>query len=630
MCGIAGFIEFKANRKKAALLESIEAMTQSIAHRGPDGSGAWLDESSGVALGHRRLSIIDLSDTGSQPMASASGRFVITFNGEVYNFKEIRSELEAKGIRFRGGSDTEVLVEAIAEWGIENAVRKCIGMFAFAVWDKKDKVLYLVRDRMGVKPLYYTYTQEGTFLFSSQSKSFLKHPHFTPSISLEATAGYLQFGYLPRSQSIYKGAQQLSPAHILEVRAQGKLKQYRYWNLPTEKINLSELDALAQLDKILKDSIRLRMRSDVPLGAFISGGVDSSAVVAYMQRISDKPIKTFCIGFNNPALDESKYARAVAQHLHTDHTETIMSDEDLLSLIPNISSYYDEPFADFSMLPTMLVSRIARQQVTVSLSGDGGDELFQGYLSYKTARQMLMIKKILPAGITLPMLRVMPPVFWKMAEKVTGIKMHESRIATIISMLGEKDNQKVLMRFFGNLWPEKLPLLSKEFSSLQTEKYLNGRLQGVEDMQRLDAGLYLPDDILTKVDRASMAYGLEAREPLLDHRLVEFAFSLPEHYKVRRGTAKYLLKKALYQHVPPALIERPKKGFSPPLHEWLRGPLRDWAEDLISEKNLKQGDILDPQLVRSKWSAHLAGTADYSFALWGVLMFQNWRRNYKV
>lgn len=629
MCGIAGFIEFRANRKKLELLESVKEMTDSIAHRGPDGSGAWVDEAKGIAFGHRRLSIIDLSDAGSQPMASANGRFVITFNGEVYNFKEIRGELEQKNIRFRGSSDTEVLVEAIAEWGIERAVSKCVGMFAFAAWDKKNNTLYLVRDRMGVKPLYYTRTENRTLLFSSQSKSFLKHPDFKPSIAIESVAGYLQFGYLPRGRSIYQGAQQVPPAHILEVNAEGKIRSYPYWQLPAEKSTLNEQEALEKLDEILKDSIRLRMRSDVPVGAFLSGGIDSSAVVAYMQQASNRPVKTFCVGFTSPGIDESKYAKAVAEHLQTDHTEIIMDQEELLTLIPTLHKFYDEPFADFSMLPTMLVSQIARKHVTVSLSGDGGDELFQGYQSYARARQILAYKRLIPAPIFAPILGVMPPIFWSMAEKITQIKMDKERIKTILKMVNEKNNHNILKRFFGNLWLDKLPVQSNEFSLPEVEKYIGQPLESVEDMQRLDAGLYLPDDILTKVDRASMAYGLEAREPLIDHRLVEFAFSLPDSYKFKRGKSKYLLRQALYKHVPPKLIERPKRGFSPPLHEWLRGSLREWAEDLISEQSLKQDTILDAALIRSKWVAHQAG-ADHSFALWGVLMLQNWRRHYKI
>jgi len=629
VCGIAGFWEFKGARGAAELLDITRNMTAVLAHRGPDGEGVWAEESAGLAFGHRRLSIIDLSDAGSQPMVSANQRFVITFNGEIYNFQEIRKLLEAGGAAFHGHSDTEVLLEAISAWGLEAALAKCIGMFAFALWDRKNRVLQLVRDRMGVKPLYYTAIENRAVLFASQSKSFLKHPYFRPRISLESTAGYLQYGYLPKSRSIYENTAQVLPGHIVTISGDGSIKHAAYWSLPDEQLNISEAEAAERTEEILESAIKLRMRADVPVGAFISGGVDSSAVVAYMQKSVTRKVKTFCIGFNNAALDESKYAKAIANHLGTDHTEVIMDEKDLFSLIPLLPEYYDEPFADFSMLPTMLVSKIAREQVVVSLSGDGGDELFTGYDKYKAARSLLRI----PQGalkIFLPLLENLPIGFWQGVGKIGGVGVTQRRLDRLKKIIRADSKKEVLIDFYNNLWRESLPMLSAEYKTLYREKYIPERLEGVEDMQRIDAGFYLPDDILTKVDRASMAYGLEAREPLLDHRLVELAFSLPLSYKLKGGKTKIPLRKALYKHVPAKLIERPKQGFGPPLHEWLRGPLRDWAENLLDEKKLEGEGILDGKQIKTVWRRHLDGTEDNSFALWSVLMFQMWRGYYRL
>ncbi len=629
MCGISGFWEFRALRRREELQKNIESMTSVLAHRGPDGQGTWIEESAGVAFGHRRLSIIDLSTAGSQPMLSANERFVITFNGEIYNFQEIRKELENGGVVFRGHSDTEVLIEAIVIWGLDATVKKCIGMFAFALWDRGEQKLFLVRDRMGVKPLYYSIIANQAVLFASQSKSFLKHPYFKPAISLESTAGYLQYGYLPRSQSIYENTAQVLPGHIVAISQDGWIKQSCYWSLPTERLAISENEASERLEEILKSSIKLRMRADVPVGAFISGGVDSSAVVAYMQKSVSRKVKTFCIGFNNAVLDESKYAKAVANHLGTDHTEVIMDEKDLFSLIPTLPEYYDEPFADFSMLPTMLVSKIAREQVVVSLSGDGGDELFTGYDKYKAAALLLRIpQKTLRC--LLPMIDNLPFGLWQGFGKVLGLKVTSRRIDRLKKIIKADGKKEILLDFYNNLWREELPLLSPEYSALHREKYVPERLENIEDMQRIDASFYLPDDILTKVDRASMAYGLEAREPLLDHRLVEFAFSLPLSLKLKKGKSKYLLRKALYKYVPEKLIDRPKQGFGPPLHEWLRGPLRDWAENLLDHKKLEQDGILDGNVIRKTLQNHLDGIEDNSFALWSVLMFQEWKGYYRV
>lgn len=640
MCGIAGL--FDPERRSTG--DALEALTQDMVrvlhHRGPDAHGVWTEPEAGVTLGHARLSIIDLSAAGAQPMVSASGRYVLSYNGEVYNAGELRAELEQAGHRFRGHSDTEVMVEGFAAWGVPETVERLIGMFAFAVFDRKEQVLTLVRDRLGIKPLYWGRI-DGRIAFASELKAFRPLPGFPPEIDREALASYLCTGYVPAPASIYRGISKLEPGTMLEVRADGVVRSHTYWSAldvalrgQSLLLRADEAEAVAKLEALLSDAVTRRMVADVPLGVFLSGGIDSSTVAALMQANSQAPIRSFSIGFHEAAYNEADAAKAVAQHLGTDHTELIVSAEQAQSVVPKLPEIYDEPFADVSQIPTYLVSEMTRRHVTVALSGDGGDELFAGYNRYAQGLRAVRALRRLPGplpGAVSRLLSLASPQTWDaicacvpaaVRPRQPGDKLHK-----LAAVLGaeEGDYYRVLVSPWAEAWslvqgasrPEPAPFA----------KDVRGRFKNeLAWMQYADMVTYLPDDILTKVDRASMAVSLEARVPLLDHRVVAFAWQLPDTFKIRDGQGKWLLRQVLYKYVPKALVERPKMGFGVPIDAWLRGPLKDWAEDLLDPAQMTQAGYLDPAPIRLKWAEHLSGRRNWQHFLWNVLMFEAWRR----
>jgi len=630
----------------------VSRMADRLAHRGPDDSGVWVDAEAGIALGFRRLAIVDLSPAGHQPMSSSDGRYVIAFNGEVYNFGELRKDLEPLGHTFRGHSDTEVMLEAVSEWGLETAIRKFVGMFAFALWDRRERVLHLVRDRLGIKPLYCGW-QDKTFLFASELKALRAHTDFEPEINRGALALYLRYGYIPQPYSIYQGIWKLPPGHILSLRAgaQSSLElsgTASYWsakevyeNGAANPFRGSEGEAIEDLDRLLRDSVRLRMIADVPLGAFLSGGIDSSTVVAMMQAQSHRPVKTFTIGFRTPEFDEAAHAKTVAAHLGTEHTELYVTPREAMDVIPKLPTLYDEPFADSSQIPTYLVSAMTRRHVTVSLSGDGGDELFGGYQRYSNARQFWETARWFPnfsRRALARFLRVCKPTTYdrligglgpllpRLARPSSvGERMH--RLAEVMTV----KNPEELYRHLVSYWesPGEVALNAKEAPALLTQSSEWARVDDISQrMMFLDLATYLPDDILAKVDRASMGVSLEARVPILDHRVVEFAARVPISMKIRSGQGKWLLRQALYRYVPRELVERPKMGFSVPIEEWLRGPLKDWAEGLLDQERLRREGFFCPDPIRKLWAEHLSGQRNWQGHLWNVLMFQAWREKW--
>ena len=640
MCGLTGFWEPGATNSREQLETTVTKMADTLYKRGPDSSGVWCDPECGIAMGHRRLAIIDLSTAGHQPMVSASGRTVISFNGVIYNYQELRKELESAGIKFRGSSDTEVLLEACELWGVINTTKRLIGMFAFVVWDGQQLKLTLVRDRLGKKPLYWGW-QGDTFFFGSECKSFSPHPSWRPAINRSAVAVFLRYSYISAPLSIYQNIKQMRPGHIVTVRADRGIQETCYWNVREiaencirNRTELNEQDVVDHLDSLLRDAISHRMIADVPLGAFLSGGIDSSTVVALMQAVSNQPVRTFSIGFHEKHYNEASHALAVARHLGTDHTEFYVEPGHALNLVPKLAEYYDEPFADSSQLPTLLVSELARYDVTVALSGDGGDELFAGYNRYMIARRLDHFFSVMPAmmrtGIA-SCLRGISPLMWNriiaLLPKPRSMSIDGGKIHRLANILPVKDFEQA-SRVLISQWPIDAELTPGEGAGLDV---LNGELlpDAVEDvierLQLIDQISYLPGDILTKVDRASMAYSLELRGPLLDHRVVEFAWSLPHSYKLRNGISKWCLRQVLYRYVPRNLIERPKMGFGVPIGEWLRGPLREWAEELLSEHALAQDNLYNVPLVRRHWDEHQRGVCNWQYALWNVLMAQAWQ-----
>lgn len=642
VCGICGFVSGSSN-PSAALQETVRRMTRALAHRGPDGEGIWVDGSAGAAFGHRRLAVIDLSPGGHQPMISASGRYVITYNGEIYNYRELRAELAAAGTHFRSQSDTEVLVEACARWGVEAAARRLNGIFAFALWDARDRVLNLVRDQIGVKPLYWG-KAGSDLVFGSELKALASHPAWRPEIDHNAVSAYFRHNYVPAPHTIYRGVFKLEPGHILTLRPHQEPLVVSYWDArsvmregATQRLTLSDAEATDQLEALLRDAVGRQMISDVPLGAFLSGGIDSSTVVALMQAQSTRPVKTFTIGFHEAAYDEARHAKAVARHLATDHTEVYASPDDAKALIPRLADWFDEPFADSSQIPTYLVSEMTRRHVTVALSGDGGDEVFAGYDRYRTAEVLWRSLRVLPTPLRRAMagsLSALSPAHWdrmlslvpgRWRPRQIGDKVH--KFAAIIA-LGDQD---AVYRRLISQWkdPDGLVIGGREPRGILWDATLAGEIPDViARMQYLDTVTYLPDDILTKVDRTSMAVALEARVPLLDPRIVTFGGRLPRHLRMRSGKAKWLLRQVLYRYVPAPLIDRPKMGFGVPIDRWLRGPLRDWAEDLLGEQRLEADGILDPRPVRRLWREHMCGHRNWQHPLWCVLMFQEWKRRW--
>lgn len=645
MCGIGGAL-WRGRTSDAEMAQSMKAVVDPLQHRGPDSHGIWCDEQSGIGFAHARLSIIDLSPAGHQPMHSASQRYVITFNGEIYNHLELRAQLarEGKPPNWRGHSDTETLLAACDAWGIEQTAIKTVGMFAFAVWDQREQTLSLVRDRFGEKPLYYGW-QGDTFLFASELPSLKAHPAFHAEIDRNALALYMRHNCIPAPWSIYRGIQKQVPGTIVQVsRAKREPTVTTYWSVQqvidaamANPFRGSADEAVTELEALLSDAVSGQMMSDVPLGAFLSGGVDSSTIVALMQRHSERPVNTFTIGFDDAQYDESAHARAVARHLGTHHEELIVSPEHARDVIPRLPAMYGEPFADSSQIPTFLVSQLARRHVTVSLSGDGGDELFAGYNRYmlthklwKSASQVPRPLRTMTASMITsvseqrwnsmlgPFQRVLPR---GIAQANLGTKLHKS--AGVITASSTRDLYRLLISHWTH--PNDVVIGAHEPETWSSKsRALSNIADGVHEMMALDQLTYLPDDILTKVDRAAMAVSLETRVPLLDHRVAAFAWSLPLNYLLRDGLSKWPLRQVLYKHVPKALIERPKAGFSIPIGAWLRGPLRDWAENLLDESRLINEGFFHPAPIRTKWREHLSGRRNHEHLLWDVLMFQAW------
>jgi asparagine synthase (glutamine-hydrolysing) len=652
MCGFAGYLGDVPWRSREIASAVMERMAEKIVSRGPDDFGVWFDEA-GVGLAHRRLSILDLSPAGHQPMVCSSGRYVIIYNGEIYNHLDLRAELAkvvADGTSsggWHGHSDTETLLAGFSVWGIKETVKRCIGMFAFAVWDRKERVLTLGRDRIGEKPLYYGWQGHGEnacFLFGSELKALKAHPSFAAKINRDALALLMRHSYVPAPHSIYQGIYKLLPGCLLTISL--KLRQpviEAYWSLIDVAVEgnrtpfINSPEAVAnELEVLLKSAVRQQMLADVPLGAFLSGGIDSSTVVALMQEQSARPVKTFTIGFNEEEYNEAKYAKAVARHLGTDHTELYVTAQQALNVIPLLPQMYCEPFSDSSQIPTFLISQLARQQVTVSLTGDAGDELFAGYTRYKMGNELwsklstlpVAVRSLLASGIQalpstrwntllLPMENIMPR---SLRRTNIGDKLHKgARLMTARSI------DDLYLGLVSHWEPENLVLGAQEPASCLRGAPL--KLPGLDSIQRMmvnDALTYLPDDILVKVDRATMAMSLEGRAPFLDHRVVEFAWRVPQSMKMRDGVGKWILRQVLYRHVPKELIDRPKMGFGVPIDIWLRGPLKHWAEALLDEERLRQEGFFNPDPIRRKWEEHLSGQFNWQYHLWDVLMFQAW------
>lgn len=618
-------------------------MADAVRHRGPDSAGVWVDEEARIGLAHRRLSILDLSPAGHQPMVSASGRYVIAFNGEIYNHLELRQRLQGTA-EWRGRSDTETLLAGFDTWGFDATLRNIVGMFAIALWDRLERVLYLARDRMGEKPLYYGW-QSGMFLFGSELKALTAHPLFNAEINRDALTLFLRHNAIPAPYSIYRGIHKLPPGTFLQVQT-GRMdaRPIAYWSARSAaeagQRNLfcgSDAEAAVELERMLGQAVGGQMVADVPLGAFLSGGIDSSTVVALMQAQSARPVKTFTIGFNEAGYDEAQHASAVARHLGTEHTEFYVTPQDALAVIPSLPDIYDEPFADSSQVPTYLVSRLARSHVTVSLSGDGGDELFGGYNRYFWARDIWRKLGWVPRPLRAALagaLTTLPPAAWDTVMQKLGRWLPASlryanpgdKLHKAAEILAVRSPEEIYLGLVSH-WkqPARLVPNSQEPITLLADPAHRAELPDFEHrMMLLDTVTYLPDDILTKVDRAAMAVSLESRVPLLDHRVVEFAWTLPLAMKIRNGQGKWLLRQVLYRHVPQALMERPKMGFGVPIGHWLRGPLRGWAEDLLGESRLQREGFFRPALIRQKWNEQLSGRRNWQYHLWDVLMFQAW------
>ena len=625
MCGICGFIEPEPGAPREALERTAREMAKTLRHRGPDALGTWSDAAGGIALGHTRLAIVDLSPAGAQPMRSASGRYALTYNGELYNFRELRAELAAEGAAFRGESDTEVLLAAIERFGVERALARADGMFAFAVWDAQERELLLARDRIGKKPLYYT-LQRGRFLFGSELKALRAHPAFEAEVDPDALGFLVQYSYVPAPHAIYRGVHKLPAGSLLRVRAGRGAPALdppvRWWRLedvalggarePFEGSPEAGVDAL---EALLADAVERRMIADVPLGGLLSGGVDSTAVVALMQARASRPVKTFTIGFEEASHDESADAARVAAHLGTDHQTLVARPRDALELIPELPALYDEPFADTSQIPTALVCRLARRHVTVALSGDGGDELLAGYDRYFACLARWRWLRGVPRGARAVAARVLAALAPVRLEKPSRTLAAGSLADLFVRMNARCADARALV-------PAARPLASW-FDRPASWPPLPDPLAR---MMWLDAALRLPESILVKVDRASMGVGLEVRCPLLDHRVVELLARMPTAWKVRDGQRKWLLRRVLARHVPPALTERAKRGFGVPLGDWLRGELREWAESLLDERGLREDGLLDAAAVRSVWRGHVTGRRDRRFLLWNLLVFQAWQR----
>ena len=642
MCGLAGI--FTRREWTAARLHEVTGrMCAAIAHRGPDDSGIWVDAAAGITLGFRRLAIVDLSPLGHQPMQSASGRFTMIFNGEVYNYRALRKQLEGIGHRFRGHSDTEIILAAFEQWGIEAAVRRFIGMFAIAVWDDRRRELSLIRDRLGIKPLF-VYHHAGLLAFGSELKALVAGDEFDRTLDPAALTEYLRYLYVPAPRSIFQHVVKLRPGHILTVSdpAAPLPESSAFWSVETAASDghaapfIGEDDeAVAELETLLGDAVRLRMQADVPLGALLSGGIDSSTVVALMQAAADRPVKTFTIGFDQKDFDEAGFARTIANHLGTDHTELHLTGEDALAIIPRLPEMFDEPLADPSQIPTFLVCELARREVTVALTGDGGDELFGGYNRYLQGERLIggfqnwpaPIRRLTAAGVTSisergwnRMQAALRPVFPAAGRtRQIGAKMHK------FGDLLREDSSAAMYTSLLSAWqrPESFITSARTNGNHASALHNDESFTLLERMMLADQSAYLPDDLLAKVDRASMAVSLEARVPLLDHRVVELSWRLPRKFKIRGGRGKWILRQILYKHVPAVLVDREKMGFSVPLARWLSGPLKDWAGDLLLSGD--DNPFLRRAVIRKQWDRFLAGQGSNAPGVWALVMFQAWQ-----
>lgn len=636
MCGISGMWSCGS----LAPTPAVEAMTSALHHRGPDSRDVWSGADGAIALGHTRLAIVDLSEQGRQPMTSRSGRYVIVFNGEIYNHLELRKELGAT-ISWRGHSDTETLLEAVEQWGIRIALEKSVGMFALALWDKHARSLTLARDRMGEKPLYYG-QGSSVFGFASELKAMRRCPGLNLALDTEALRGYVQFGYVSGTQSALQGVRKLPPGTFVCLRSPtDQVAPVAYWTLPepvADSLNqpnaIDDAQRLGELEALLSRSVRQQLLSDVPLGAFLSGGIDSSLIVALMQREASQAVRTFSMGVADGVDDESRHARKVAEHLGTDHTEMIVSPNDVLAIVPEMASIYDEPFADSSQVPTVLLSRLTRKHVTVALSGDAGDELFGGYNRHLTAARLAPLMRGLPHGVRRQIgavLGAVPAGAWRSLSSMAragGVNRIPSsldeKMARLARFISAADGRQA---YLGTLsqWLQADGSPHPSASSIAPPlRACSAEVGLAQQMMWWDMQSYLPDDILVKVDRAAMSASLETRVPFLDHRIVEFALATPLHSKIRSGKTKWLLRELLARHVPRSLFERPKQGFTLPLDQWLRGPLRDWAESLLARPGLAHTLGLDRTHIQLLWNDHLSGKQNNQRALWAVLMLQAW------
>lgn len=639
MCGIAGFYDRARPGHPAALERRARAMSDAIAYRGPDSWATWCDAEAALGLAHRRLAIVDLTPSGAQPMISADGRWVISYNGEVYNRDAIARCAELSGFAFRGTSDTEVILESVARRGIERTLADLNGMFAIALWDRSTRTLHLIRDRLGIKPIYFS-NDEGGVAFASELKA-LRAGGVRLETDPQSVASFLRFGYVPAPHSIYRGVSKVMPGEIVSIGADAKVVRRIYWSLRdvavaglADEFKGSDDDATAVLHDLLADAVAGQMMADVPLGAFLSGGIDSSTVVALMIAAGRGPVRTFSIGFSDAGFDESIYARAVAEHLKTDHHDLMVTGQDALDVVPLLADMYDEPFADSSQIPTYLISKLTRRHVTVALTGDGGDELFAGYNRYnlgqglaghlsrapRVLRQVAatalgaMPDGVIEAGVSLLPVRLRP------RQPVDKLK----KLAAVLPLDDEAAYRVLVSQ---NRDPSELMFGMPEHDSATPGLPPSAQDRSVERLQLCDQLTFLPDDILHKVDRASMAVSLEVRPPLLDHRVAEFAWRLPRAMRLRGGDTKWLLRRVLDRYVPRALVERPKMGFAIPLADWLRGPLRPWAEDLLAPSRFG-GGLVDPVPVQALWRSHLSGRRNWAYAMWPILMYEAWRRRW--
>jgi asparagine synthase (glutamine-hydrolysing) len=647
MCGIAGIFD-PAGRGTADLRQRLAPMVGVLAHRGPDADGLWIDADAGIGLGHRRLSIVDVTSAGAQPMASADGRWITTYNGELYNTADLRTEVERAnpGVRWRGHSDTEVLLEAVSLWGVAEASKRCNGMFALAFWDRRERRLWLVRDRIGIKPLYWTKLPGGGLLFGSELRAFRSYPGFNTRIDTKAVSAYLRSACIPAPHSIYEETYKLPPGHLLCAEAGKELKPSCYWDLRQIAVDgqrridgRSQEELADDLEALLVDSIVRQMVSDVPLGALLSGGIDSSLVVALMQAKSSRPIRTFTIGFRDKRYNEADDARRVAEHLGTAHTELVVEPAVAQATIARLPDIYDEPFADSSQIPTFLVSELARRSVTVALSGDGGDEGFGGYVRHHWINRLSAWNRFVPGPLSRTLggsLQLLSPTAWdallrplpaRLRPTFVGDKIHKAAALMALGGTGQIYRRTIAQ------WAEPSRALrqANEPSAVWDDRAIANDVPDPSALTRyFDMMHYLPDDILTKLDRASMAVSLEARVPLLDHRVVEYSWRLPRSALIGGSKGKIILRRILHKYVPSDLVERPKAGFAIPIGDWIRGPLSDWAADLLSDSSLAKSGLFNVAEIRRVFAEHQAGIRDWQYPLWTILMFQAWHNRWAV